>query len=233
MRPGQFRDSGDVENELTRYCELAIRLGASDAKTIGADQIIVERRVSAKCAIPKCSGYGTCANCPPYAPSPLEVREIVKEYKYAIFVRLKLPPEELTDSSGNPEAKKANPPKILETVSGVEPLKAPNRPRDATPKIFEIVSGVESKAFYDGHYLAMGFGGGSCRRALCGLNACSVLMPGGSCRHALKSRPSMEAVGMDAFRMAVNVGWDIYPMGKATCPADVPHGSRLGLVLIF
>jgi hypothetical protein len=33
--------------------------------------------------------------------------------------------------------------------------------------------------------------------------------------------------------MATDVGWDIYPIGKNTHPDQVPHGNRLGLVLIF
>ncbi len=41
----------------------------------------------------------------------------------------------------------------------------------------------------------------------------------------------MEAVGMNAFQMAASVGWDIYPIGKSTCPDEVPYGNRLGFVL--
>jgi len=189
--------TNDVENRLKEYCNVAKQLGASDAKIIKSDQIIIEHRVAAKCAIPKCDAYGNCGNCPPFVPSPEEMKKILREYEYAIFIRLILPPQELTSVVGTSEAK--------------------TDPR----KIFQIISGVESQAFYDGYYLAMGFAGGSCKRALCKGAACNAIIPGGSCRHALKSRPAMEAVGMNAFKIAVNMGWDIYPMGKATRPEDV------------
>jgi hypothetical protein len=42
----------------------------------------------------------------------------------------------------------------------------------------------------------------------------------------------MEAVGMDAFKMAVNVGWNIFPIGQSLSPSKVPYGTKLGLVLI-
>jgi hypothetical protein len=38
---------------------------------------------------------------------------------------------------------------------------------------------------------------------------------------------------MDAYKMAARPGWDIYPIGKATAPADVPFLSHLGLVLVY
>lgn len=100
-------------------------------------------------------------------------------------------------------------------------------------KLHEIVSKVESDAFYDGYYLAMGFAGGPCKRAFCYNAECNALTSGKGCRHNLIARPSMEAVGMNCFKMAANEGWDIYPIGKKTCPEDVAHGTRLGLVLIY
>jgi predicted metal-binding protein len=209
MQSSQLQGTDDVEKKLDKYCTLAIQLGASDAKIITSDQVIIERRVSAKCSIPKCASYGTCRNCPPYTPSAVEMKEIVSEYEYAIFVRIVLAPQELTSSSSTSHTK-ADP-----------------------KKIFQLVSGVESRAFYDGYCLAMGLAGGSCRRALCNNAACNAIVPGESCRYPLKSRPSMESVGINAFKMAVNMGWDIYPMGKTTCPNDVPHGNRLGLIMLF
>jgi len=42
----------------------------------------------------------------------------------------------------------------------------------------------------------------------------------------------MECAGMDVFTMASSVGWDVYPIGGSTSPADVPCASSFGLVLI-
>ena len=38
--------------------------------------------------------------------------------------------------------------------------------------------------------------------------------------------------GMDALTMATKVGWAVYPIGAAVSPSEVPHGTKLGLVLI-
>jgi len=43
----------------------------------------------------------------------------------------------------------------------------------------------------------------------------------------------MEGAGMDVYAMATKVGWDIYPLGRAAPPPDVPFGALLGLVLIY
>jgi|TARA_Y100000310_G_C20047061_1_gene518795 hypothetical protein len=43
----------------------------------------------------------------------------------------------------------------------------------------------------------------------------------------------MEGVGMDAFTMGAKMGWDIYPIGADISLSEVPHGTRLGLVLIY
>ena len=58
-----------LQADLEKYCQRAIELGASDAKIIGTDDVIIDERVLAKCVYPKCHGYGTNANCPPYAMS--------------------------------------------------------------------------------------------------------------------------------------------------------------------
>jgi predicted metal-binding protein len=100
-------------------------------------------------------------------------------------------------------------------------------------KTFEIVSKVESEAFYDGYYLAMGFACGSCKSVFCPNIDCEALLPGGACRYPLKARPSMEAVGINAYAMAARIGWDIYPVGVSISPDEVPSGSALGLVLIY
>jgi len=99
-------------------------------------------------------------------------------------------------------------------------------------KATEIVAKIEAQAFYDGYYLALGFGSGSCKSIFCQDTDCQALVPGQSCPHHLKARASMEAVGIDCFSMATRVGWDIYPIGYETTPEEVPYGLRLGLVLI-
>ena len=197
-----------LTKDLEKYCEEARKLGAADSKAVTTDRIPVDERVQLKCRIPLCFGYGTSANCPPHTISPSELRELVKKYKYAVFFKLEVEPKVIVRNRDT----------ILERAG-------------AYKKIFEIVSKIESMAFYDGHYLAAGFAAGSCKSTYCYKAECTVLK-GERCRHELRVRPSMEAVGIDAYRLATDMGWEVYPIGSDCDPHDIPKGVLMGLVLI-
>ena len=199
-----------VQEDLEKYRQRALDLGATDSKIITTDAVVIDERVLAKCVYPKCSRYGTNANCPPYAMPVGQVRKIVEGFRYAIFIKLEIPS---TDIAG--------------TEARDKRLTAPAR-----NKVQEIVAKIEAEAYFDGYYLALGFACGSCKTVFCPDQDCSALIPGQSCRAPLKARSSMEAVGMDAFLMAARVGWDVYPIGASLSPSEVSHGVRLGLVLI-
>ena len=64
-----------LEQDLERYRQLALELGASQAKILDVEDIVVDDRVSLKCQIPRCFGYGACAHCPPHTMKPSELRE--------------------------------------------------------------------------------------------------------------------------------------------------------------
>ena len=197
--------------DLEKYRQQALALGASDAKIITSDAVLVDERVRGKCIYPRCNGYGTSANCPPYAMSLDETRKLLNKFTYGVFIKLDVPPEE---------------------VAGIEARDKRLYARSSA-KNNEIVSKIETDAFFDGYHLAIAFAGGSCKNLFCPDKDCSALALGGVCRQPLRARASMEAVGMDAFTMAARVGWDIYPIGAATSPSEVSHGTRLGLVLIY
>jgi|ETNmetMinimDraft_11_1059920.scaffolds.fasta_scaffold156830_1 predicted metal-binding protein len=200
-----------LQQDLEKYRQRAIELGATDAKIITTDMILIDERVLAKCIYPKCRHYGTNADCPPHAMDLDSVRKVVNKFRYAIFYMMKVPSEMMA----GPEAR----------------TKGLFRPTQV--KSFEITSKIEAEAFYDGYHLALGFAGGPCKSAFCPNDECSALVPGQPCRHALRARSSMEAVGMDVFTMAAKIGWDIYPIGASISPSEVSHGMRLGLVLIY
>jgi len=193
-----------LENDLEKYRQRAVKIGATDAKIINSSDIVIDERVVAKCMFPRCPVCGTNVNCPPYTPRPDQIRIMVNNFDYAIFFKL--------DGSA-------------ETLVGCD--------RDIKIKSFEIVSRIEAQAYYDGYYLALGFGGSSCKSVLCPEDDCSAIIAGQSCRHPLRGRPSMHAVGMDVFKMAIRAGWDIYPAGKLTPPSELPCVSHLGLILIY
>ena len=200
-----------LQHDLEKYRQRAIELEATDAKIITTDMVLIDERVLAKCTYPKCSYYGTNANCPPHAMGLDLVRKVVNNFRYAIFTMMKVPSEEIAG------------PKARETQ-----LSARSR-----RKMLEIVSKIEAEAFWDGYHLALAFAGGSCKSIFCPDIECSALLPGQGCRQYLKARSAMEAVGMDVFTMTAKVGWDIYPIGPSLPPSEVPHGVRLGLVFIY
>ena len=199
-----------LQEDLEKYRRRAIELGATDAKIITTDNVVIDERVLAKCTYPKCPGYGTNANCPPYAMSLDQARKVINNFRYAIFIKLDVPSEH----TAGREAIDKN-------------LAFPYR-----KKISEIVAKIEAEAFYDGYHLSLAFGSGSCKMLFCPDTECRVLIPGQACPHRLKARSPMEGVGMDVYTMVTKVGWDIYPIGDATLPSEVPYGLRLGLVFI-
>ncbi len=102
----------------------------------------------------------------------------------------------------------------------------------AYQKVSKIVSALESLAFYDGHYLAFGLGAGSCRHTFCGKEEECLALQGKKCRFALLARPSMEAVGIDVFKLAAQEGWEIYPIGSSIKADNVPKGVLNGILII-
>jgi predicted metal-binding protein len=103
---------------------------------------------------------------------------------------------------------------------------------DAYQQMYKMVSEVESMAFYDGHYLAFGLAAGSCRHTFCGQQQDCKAMAGERCRFSLLSRPSMEAVGIDVYKMVAGAGWDIYPIGSGAKPENVVKGTLAGIVIV-
>jgi len=199
-----------LQKDLEIYRKRAVELGASDAKIITTDMVILDERVRAKCMYPKCPSYGLSVHCPPYTQDLDQIRKIISNYKYAILIKLDVPPQDMA----GPDAKKR---------------------RAWTPygmKRYEIVGKLESEAFHDAYHFALAFVGGSCKIYFCPNVECSALKPGQACRAPLKARPSMEAVGMDVYTMAAKVGWNIYPIGERTPPSEVACGVFIGIVFI-
>lgn len=201
--------AGRLQEDLEAYKEKAIALGATRAAIVKAKDIIVDERVVLKCQIPRCFGYGTCAHCPPHTMKPGELRQILEGYRWAVFF-------------------------IVDVPSGIIVRdKATLKEREAAyQKIFHIVNDIESMAFYEGHYLAFGFAAGSCRHTFCSSQESCQALEGKRCRISLRSRPSMEAVGIDVYKMVAQSGWDIYPIGSGAKPEEISKGTLAGIVII-
>jgi predicted metal-binding protein len=197
-----------LRKNAEKYAELAVERGAVGARAVTAAEVPVDDRVAVKCSIPKCFGYGTSGNCPPHSMKPEETRKLLSLYRRGVAFRLEVPPEVIVRDRA--------------TIA---------RRVEAYKKVFEIASALESAAFYDGYYLAVGFAAGSCKSTFCHDKPCAVL-GGEKCRNALRSRPSMEAAGIDCYRLAAALGWDIFPIGSHAKAVCVSRGTLMGLVLV-
>jgi predicted metal-binding protein len=200
---------GRLQQDLERYRARALELGATQAKIVKVDEIPVDDRVTLKCQIPRCFGYGVSAHCPPNTMKPAELRDLLKQYHWAVFFIKEVPPEVIVRDKAT----------IKERVAAYQ-------------QVYKIVNEIESMAFYDAHYLAFGFAAGSCRHTFCGQQEGCLAMEGKKCRFSLKSRPSMEAVGIDVYNMVARAGWDIYPIGSGAKPEDMPKGTLAGIVIV-
>jgi predicted metal-binding protein len=201
--------AGRLAQDLERYAQKALELGASQAAVIKAEGIPVDERITLKCQIPRCFGYGAGAHCPPNTLKPAELRDLLQKYHWAVLFTLDVPPEVIAREKTT----------IKERVAAFQ-------------KIYKMVSAVESLAFYDGHYLAFGFGAGSCRHTFCGQQESCAAMEGKRCRFSLIARPSMEAVGIDVYQLVARQGWDIYPIGSGANPEEMPKGVLAGIVIV-
>jgi predicted metal-binding protein len=198
-----------LQRDLEHLRQKAMELGASMARVIPAEWVQIDERVRLKCSVSLCPNYDKSIHCPPHTPSPEFMRKALSRYAHAILFALDIVPVEHF------------------SVRSIQRHGA----TDWTRKTFEIVGTLETLAFGTGYYLAMGFGQGSCRKALCGQNKCLVL-EGGSCPYPLKSRPSMEAVGMDVYGLVTRVGWEIYPIYRSVNPEAVPRALSVGIVFV-
>lgn len=202
----------DFQADLEKYRQLAIERGA-EAAILPAGEIVIDERVPQKCLSPRCSSYGTCANCPPtYEPNLDDVRKLFGRYHYAIVFRIPVDPKLMCGSRTEEQQKAFG---------------------EITRACQDLVLDIEGAAFYDGYYLAFGFGGGACKHTRCAAVDCTAMAPGGKCRFPLKARASGEALGVDFYQTAIRCGWDVYVIGKSSDPDNIPgKGSRIGMVLI-
>jgi len=205
--------------DLTR---IARNGGAKDAKILSTRQVIVDPRVRLKCLVPPCALSGICKFCPPYGFSPEQTQRRVDRYENALFFHVEVDRDVICNS---------------EVGDGVREYRSDDKGRMLIVGahqllVFQIVALVEKRARELGCKPA-GYVAAACKELLCFLHDdCPVISEKKPCRHPDLARPAMEASGMDVFRMAAGVGWDIYPIGRSLDPEDVPRGLLLGMVLI-
>ena len=194
----------EVQAHLLRLKEEAIALGASDVRIIPADMVSIEDEIIEMCRPPFCEGYGQSANCPPHVMSPKEARQWIRPYHVALLFKIDVSPG------------------VLFSEQGLEVFK----------KVFLISAGLEELSVGLGYALSKGLTAGSCKNVFCRDIPCEALINERECRYPSLARPSMEALGINVFRLVKDVGWEIHTILRDSDPNDIPSAMLAGLLLV-
>lgn len=181
-----------------------MELGASDAKIISTARIPVEDRIVEMCKKPPCECYSMSANCPPHVMKPKEARKWMLSYEMALLFKIEVLPRILFSDEGF----------------------------DIFRNIYVICSQLERFSYEMGYMRSKGLAAGSCKTVFCRNTPCEALIDGSKCRYPSLARPSMEALGVNVFRLAKDVGWKIYPILRNSNPEDIPNAMLAGLLLV-
>lgn len=182
----------------------ALDFSATDVKIISIDIISVQDEIIELCQEPLCEGYGTSIYCPPHAMKPGEFRKELRQYQNALLFKTDVDPEILLSEERY----------------------------DAFRTIYEITTRLEAVALDAGYSLSKGLSAGSCKPVFCMNYECQALIDGTSCRYPSLARPSMEALGINVFKLIEDVGWEIHPITSESDPASIPLGLLAGMVLV-
>lgn len=207
------------ETDMTKFDflkDLALELGASAAKVIPANEIIVENRVVLKCKV-GCKHYGKTLMCPPYSPSVDSFKKTLSEYSYALILKFK------SQIDVSPEvakllSKNENDPTLTEEMR--EKIRAfwASWKKDKL-KLVKMVRDLEKAAMNKGYTLALGFTTGSC--LVC--EKCNVEQK--ICLHPDEARHTAQSVGVNIKQTLENANMPIpFPMKG--------NPETFGLVLI-
>jgi predicted metal-binding protein len=206
-----------VEKDLEDLCKRARELGATDAASFSAVDVIVDDRVRLKCQVPVCDDYGLNLMCPPNVMRIQEFREMLAKYEWAILIQIQASiPDSMVKEirqAGDVAALYKNAKFMDSYRKSFDPVKL---------QLHRIVHRVEALAFSLGYRFATGFIGGSCKLCPECVGSSNSQEP---CRQPFRARPPMEAVGIDVSKTAENAG----------LPFDIPPKEKTvwnGLVLI-
>jgi predicted metal-binding protein len=208
-----------MKNETNQFKfleDLALDLGATQAKIVPTNEIVVENRIVLKCKI-GCNKYGKTLMCPPYAPPVQEFRKILSEYNYALVFKIKSKAE-ATPEVAKLLSKKADDPSLTAEMQ----QKLQNfwtAWKNDKKELLKKVRTLEKAATNKGYTLALGFTTGSCK--IC--DKCNTKEK--ICIHPTEARHSAQSVGINVLQTLENAG----------IPIPVPfkkNPESFGLVLI-
>ena len=183
---------GDIGSFIASMCQKAEALGASQAVALPVDDIVLDERTALKCLVPVCPDYGVNLMCPPNLPPMSKFKEILSCYHSAILIRVAIPLSDVSEYMGGAEEEPPGAP-TAEDMTTI---------RNAQMKLHVVVNRVEALCFAAGYRFAAGLLGGTC----CLCRKCVGISSGLPCRYPLKSRPAMEAMGIDVVATVQKAG---------------------------
>jgi predicted metal-binding protein len=200
-----------THHDLDVLCGNALLYGASAAVRMAARGIVMDPRVRLKCMVPRCSGYGVNLMCPPSVMSGEDFAHILKRYMHTIVMQYPIPLDRqfMNEREG----------KSIEVVYHEKEYF--ERMVTSERAFMELLDKLERDAMNMGYRFAAALTGGPCR--LC--DECVGPNSDEKCRHPFRSRPPMEAMGIDVYQTAKNAG----------VPFEIPprdHPVWTGLLLV-
>ena len=190
---------------LKELIQLAFGSGASGATAISTNDISVEDDLANLCSEPRCESYGLSTSCPPNVSGPSGFRELLKNFKHAIVIKIDVPLDILLSSER----------------SGIMRL------------LHEIVAGIEQAAVKTGSPSSKAFAGGSCKKIFChDYEDCRVLTEGGECRNPRHARPSMSGFGINVSKLMHAAGWTMNRYNSEADSDTATTAPICGLILI-
>jgi predicted metal-binding protein len=82
-----MKKAAETNSNLDGLVKLALEMGAIEAKLIDANDVVVADWVRLKCQY-GCGAYGKALTCPPYSPTPQQMRQILAGYSKAVLMHV-------------------------------------------------------------------------------------------------------------------------------------------------
>ena len=194
-----LKDLEMLEEELWRK---AFEGGACAFVPMAPSKIVTAHWIRLKCQY-GCKNYGRRLTCPPYTPTPEEMRKVLDEYVRAYLIKY----EGFLGFDSYP-------PKDLKVAMMKLSL-----------HVCDAVYDMERHAFLSGYHKALSLGAHRCRRC----EACALDKGSTACKFPVNARPSIEATGIDVFQTAKNAGLSctVAPDKNVTRKEDLPTFTLL------
>lgn len=229
-----------LRGDLDKYVQMALDMGAVDAKIIRTDNIVQDVRAHYMfCHFPRCRWLNSSDMCPTERGLVdfNEALEVIQNYDYAVVYKVLPPSKEVVT-----EAKEKIGSLSLDmywTMGGGPPADEDLLLADVVRLriIAEISRRIEQETYYDGYLLAMSLGVGSCLVTWCSdTRRCRALGKGGFCP-IVNARPTGNAeFYVDYHALGRKLGWgELQPRGNCALiseGADAENFYNIGVTLV-